>query len=54
MFDVKPYLGKGLFAQLQDETLFHSVHVSFDTVAWSNGVDLCPELLYNESVATDA
>jgi len=50
IFDVKPYLGNGVFSELKDLNLFTKVHVSFDTVEWSNGADLCPEVLYNESV----
>lgn len=49
IFDVMPFLGCGLFAQLRDESLFQSVHVSFDTVEWSNGMDLDPEMLYEKS-----
>jgi len=48
-FDVKPYLAKGVFSELKDETLFRSVRVCFDTVEWSNGADLCPEVLYAKS-----
>ncbi len=54
IFDMRPYLDKGVFAQLQDKTLFQSVHVCFDTVEWSNGADLCPEMLYNNSVSVQA
>jgi len=50
-FDVTPYLGRGMFVQLTDVRLFNTVHVSFDTVEWSNGVDICPEVLYEGSVA---
>lgn len=49
VFDVKPYLEKGVFSALKDESLFKSVRVSFDTVAWGNGADLCPEVLYSNS-----
>jgi hypothetical protein len=49
VFDLGSYLAKGVFAELTDESLFRSVRVSFDTVEWSNGVDLCPEVLYAES-----
>ena len=49
VFDVGPYLGKGVFAALRERSLFDSVRVSFDTIAWANGADLCPELLYAES-----
>lgn len=50
-FDMTPFLREGVFAQLVDTKLFNSVHVSFDTIEWSNGVDLCPELLYEKSEA---
>ena len=40
---------EGVFTALRDKSLFSSVRVSFDTVEWSNGADLCPEVLYAES-----
>jgi hypothetical protein len=49
IFDVKPYLDTGLFAELKEEKLFNTVHKQFDTVEWNNGVDICPEVLYEES-----
>jgi hypothetical protein len=48
-FNMQPYLDKGVFAELKEESLFRSVHVSFDTIEWSNGADLCPEVLYDQS-----
>jgi hypothetical protein len=53
VFDVKPYLDKGVSTALKDAGLFASVRVSFDTVAWSNGADLCPEVLYAHSARVD-
>lgn len=50
VFDMKPFLDQGVFKPLNDESLFNSVHVSFDTVEWSNGADICPETLYEQSV----
>jgi hypothetical protein len=49
-FDMNSYLDKGIFAELKDLTLFRSVHISFDTVEWCNGADLCPEVLYKQSL----
>ena len=49
VFDVEPYLGCGAFAELKKPEVFNSVKVSFDTVEWCNGVDLCPEVLYEHS-----
>jgi hypothetical protein len=50
VFDVTPYLTKGMFAQLKDPAVFNSVRSSFDTVEWSNGADICPETLYEQAV----
>lgn len=51
IFDMSPYLEKGLFRDLKDLKAFSTVKVSFDTIEWANGVDLCPEVLYEKSVA---
>ncbi len=50
IFDVKPFLDRGIFAQLRDTSLFRSVHVTLGTVEWLNGADLCPEMMYDEGV----
>jgi len=52
-FDMYPSLDKGIFKQLKDPAIFNSVHISFDTIEWNNGADLCPEMLYKESTTTD-
>ena len=49
LFDMKPYLGKGVFKELKDENLFNTVKVSFDSIDWANGVDVDPETLYQDS-----
>ncbi|UCH93398.1 MAG: DUF2442 domain-containing protein [Candidatus Aminicenantes bacterium] len=49
IFDMNPFLNKGIFRDLKDVEMFNTVHVSFDTVEWGNGADLCPELLYKDS-----
>jgi len=54
IFDVTPYLDHGAFRELRKPSLFNAVRVDFDTVVWPNGVDLCPETLYEESVAIGA
>lgn len=45
--DMKPYLDKGVFKELQDKKIFNSVKVAFDTIEWSNGADIDPESLFN-------
>ena len=48
--DMKPYLHRGVFKELANKDLFNTAHLSFDTVAWKNEVDLAPEILYEKSV----
>lgn len=48
-FDVKPYLGIGLFKELKDLSLFNSVKPFLGSIQWANGIDLCPDTLYLES-----
>jgi hypothetical protein len=50
IFDLKPYLNKGKFQELKDQFIFNSAHIAIDTVEFSNGVDLDPELLYLKGV----
>lgn len=51
IFDMKPYLGKGVFQELKDEKMFRTVRVSFDSIEWSNQADIDPEVLYEKSKA---
>ena len=48
-FDVKPYLTKGFFRELQSMNYFQKVHLFLETVQWPNGQDFCPDTLYLES-----
>lgn len=48
-FDMNPYLDIGIFQELRDISMFNSVRLSFDTIAWANDADLDPELLYKNS-----
>lgn len=52
-FDMTPYLDTGVFVELKDPKVFNAVKVDFDTIAWPNGVDLCPEALYEDSVVVE-
>ena len=49
IFDIRPYLSKGVFQELMNETLFQTVRVSLGSIQWQNGQDLCPDCLYIES-----
>ena len=49
IFDLKPYLNKGIFSQLKNISLFTSARVVAGSVEWSNGLDLSYDTLYLES-----
>lgn len=50
LFDVAPYLEKGVFKKLKDPALFKQAYVAFDTVCWPGNLDISPETLYDKSV----
>lgn len=50
IFDMKPYLNKGIYKELKDESKFKTVRVSFDSIEWCNQADIDPEFLYKKSV----
>ncbi len=52
LFDVKPYLTKGIFQELNDKKIFNSVRPVLGTVQWVNGQDFCPDMLYIDSIST--
>ena len=49
IFDMKPYLNKGIFKELKDISLFKSVRPFLGSIQWKNGQDLCPDTLYLDS-----
>lgn len=51
IFDATAILSFGQFAKLSDIREFKKAHISFDTVAWDNGLDLDPEYLFEKSKA---
>ena len=50
IFDVKPYLDKGIFKALKDIHVFNSVQPFIGSIQWSNEADICPDTLYLDSV----
>ena len=50
-FDVSPYIGKGVFAPLSDESFFRRVTVFLGSIQWTNGADLWPDTLYLDSIS---
>ena len=51
IFDMIPYLDKGIIQELKDENLFKAVKVSFDSIEWPNEADIDPETLYEDSIS---
>lgn len=49
LFDLRPWLDKGMFKALRVPELFKAVRPFHNTVEWANGADLDPETLYSES-----
>jgi hypothetical protein len=50
VFDMKPYLKTGRFTELKNEAIFASVVCTMGSIQWQNGLDLCPDTLYEDSV----
>ena len=46
IFDVKPYLEKGIFKGLKDLNVFKSVKPFMGSIQWKHGQDFCPDTLY--------
>ena len=53
IFDVTSYLTFGVFAQLNDPTVFSAVRVSQGIVEWPGELDLSPDTVYLTSVPAD-
>lgn len=49
LFDVKPFLNKGFFKELNDFNIFTTVKPFLGSIQWKNGQDLCPDMLYEDS-----
>ena len=51
VYDLKPLLGHGVFAQLKDLSIFKQVKVLYGTTVWPGDIDICPDTLYEDGVA---
>lgn len=49
LFDMTPYLEKGVFKQLKNPQMFKQAYIAWDTVCWPNELDISPETLYLRS-----
>ncbi len=48
IFDVKPYLDKGVFTQLKDKDYFKQVKPFFCGIIWTNEQDLSADTIAHE------
>jgi len=49
VFDIKPYLSRGIFVRLQNPALFRAARVVAGSVEWPGGLGLSYDTLYLES-----
>lgn len=45
IFDVAPYLNRGVFQELKDPRYFRRVYVDYGTVVWPNEQDIAPDTI---------
>ena len=45
IFDVTPYLDRGIFTELKDYVYFKRARIEFGTVVWPNEQDFSPETI---------
>lgn len=45
VFDVKPYLDKGIFTELKDYSYFRRARIEYGTITWPHEQDFSPETL---------
>jgi len=50
IFDLKPYLDRGVLCELRDVHYFNQVGILFGAVTWPNEQDIAPETLLAEMV----
>lgn len=48
IFDLKPYLNKGVLRELRDIDYFNQVGILFGAVTWPNEQDIAPETLISK------
>lgn len=48
LFDMTPYLDKGVFRELTDPAYFKAVRVCGGSICWPHEQDLCPDTLYEK------
>lgn len=50
LFDLKPYLDRGVFKELREVSYFNQVDIFLGAVTWPNEQDIAPDTLLAEMV----
>lgn len=53
IFDMKPYLDRGVFQELKNIGYFNQVGILFGAITWPNEQDIAPETLLDEMVLVE-
>ncbi|NHQ61174.1 DUF2442 domain-containing protein [Chlorobium sp. BLA1] len=53
VFDMKPYLDRGVFSELRDVHYFNQVGILFGAVTWPHEQDIAPETIIDEMVPVE-
>jgi len=53
IFDLKPYLGRGVLRELEDVHYFNQVGILFGAVTWPHEQDIAPETLLAEMLPVE-
>lgn len=53
IYDMSYWLDKPMFKELKNVDLFKTVKVSGLSIEWLHGQDLCPDELYEDSIAVN-
>ena len=49
LFDVKPYLNRGIFSELKDLAIFNTVRPDGLSIEWANEASLSPDTVYSNA-----
>lgn len=54
IFDLSPYLDRGIFRELRNVHYFNQVGILFGAVTWPNEQDIAPETLLSEMLPVES
>ncbi len=54
VFDMKPYLDRGVFHELKDQHYFNKVGILFGAVTWPHEQDIAPDTLIEDMVPVES